>query len=64
MLLCYVSGGVETFNVIIELKRLFYEGWFFQALHFMGAGIIFFGIFLHICRGLFYGSGIFPNMLL
>jgi quinol-cytochrome oxidoreductase complex cytochrome b subunit len=30
----------------------------------MGAGIIFFGIFMHICRGLFYGSGIFPNLVL
>jgi hypothetical protein len=26
MLLCYVSGGIETFNIIIELKRLFFEG--------------------------------------
>jgi len=64
MLLGYVSGGVETFLFVIELRRMNFEGWFFQAFHFVGAGLIFGGIFMHLYRGLVCGSGTFPNFIL
>jgi ubiquinol-cytochrome c reductase cytochrome b subunit len=60
----YVAG-VELAQLSIEnLMRDINYGWLFRYLHLNGASIIFICLYLHIMRGIYYGSYTYPKELL
>ena len=36
-------------------------GWMFRSIHSTGASMFFVAVYLHISRGLFYGSFVYPR---
>lgn len=52
----YCSSTDGAFISVIIIQRGVPGGWFIQSLHANGARIFFIFIYLHIARGIFYGS--------
>jgi len=51
------SADVEVaFNTIIHIARDVEEGWFMRLLHANGASVFFICLYLHVGRGIYYGS--------
>jgi len=51
------AGDVEVaFNSVIHICRDVEEGWFLRLLHANGASIFFICLYIHVGRGIYYGS--------
>src|SRR4028119_1612891 len=52
----YVPSGNEAFNSVERIMRDVNQGWFLRNAHANGASFFFIVTYLHIFRGLYYGS--------
>lgn len=59
----YNPSVLESFNSIEHIMRDVNNGWLIRYLHFNTASAFFFLVYLHIGRGLYYGSYQNPRTL-
>merc|ERR1711904_568168 len=52
----YTADLLSAFVSVFWLIREVYYGWFLRYFHSSGASFVFFFLFLHLGRGIFYGS--------
>lgn len=52
----YVPTTAEAFDSVVHITRDVKHGWWLRALHRNGAGMFFFFLYLHLGRGLYFGS--------
>nr|YP_010241221.1 cytochrome b [Neostromboceros nipponicus]QTH79158.1 cytochrome b [Neostromboceros nipponicus]UQS76356.1 cytochrome b [Neostromboceros nipponicus] len=57
----YTANIELAFSSIIHIYRNVNNGWFIKTLHANGASFFFFFIYIHIGRGMYYGSFHFIN---
>lgn len=60
----YNPSILMAFKSIMFLNNEIYYGWWLRTLHANGASFFFFCTYLHMFRGLYYGSFLFPRQLL
>ena len=60
----YVSDTVLAFNSVEKIVRDVNQGWLLRYLHANGASFFFVAVYIHIFRGLYYGSYKAPRELL
>nr|ABQ01997.1 cytochrome b [Compsophis laphystius]ABQ01998.1 cytochrome b [Compsophis laphystius] len=60
----YTANVNLAFSSVIHITRDVPYGWIMQNLHTMGASMFFICIFIHIARGLYYGSYLNKNVWL
>ncbi len=56
MAMHYQPGGATAFNSVEHIMRDVNQGWFLRYAHANGASMFFIVTYLHIFRGLYYGS--------
>jgi len=52
----YVSNVNYSFYSILHIMQDVNYGWLIRLIHINGASIFFFCVYLHIGRGIYYGS--------
>ncbi|MER8658822.1 cytochrome b N-terminal domain-containing protein [Mesorhizobium sp. M0847] len=52
----YAPDTGLAFNSVEKITRDVNSGWLLRSLHSNGASFFFIAVYLHICRGLYYGS--------
>nr|YP_009112095.1 cytochrome b [Eremias przewalskii]AIY26153.1 cytochrome b [Eremias przewalskii] len=57
----YTADVTSAFSSVAHIHRDVQHGWLIRNLHANGASLFFFCIYLHIGRGLYYGSYIFTE---
>nr|YP_009517785.1 cytochrome b [Pseudocalotes microlepis]AQU64366.1 cytochrome b [Pseudocalotes microlepis]QGN67009.1 cytochrome b [Pseudocalotes microlepis] len=57
----YTTGTSSAFDSIIHISRDINLGWLMQNIHANGASMFFILMYLHIARGLYYGSYTFKK---
>nr|YP_006303636.1 cytochrome b [Trachinops taeniatus]AEK53196.1 cytochrome b [Trachinops taeniatus] len=58
----HYSSDIETaFSSVVHIRRDVYYGWLIQSLHANGASFFFICVYLHIGRGLYYGSYLYKE---
>jgi len=60
----YVASPEDAFNSIEHIMRDINYGWLLRYLHANGASMFFLVVYVHIFRGLYYGSYMFPRQML
>ncbi len=60
----YASDSSLTFNSVEKIMRDVNYGWLLRYMHANGASFFFVAVYLHIARGLYYGSYKAPRELL
>jgi ubiquinol-cytochrome c reductase cytochrome b/c1 subunit len=60
----YVPTATEAFNSVEAIRRDVNYGWLMRAIHACGASMFFLAVYLHIFRGLYYGSYKAPREVL
>ncbi len=60
----FTPSAAEAFNSVQHIKRDVNYGWMIQAFHAVGASMFFVAVYLHIFRGLYYGSYKAPREVL
>jgi len=60
----YQPSAAEAFNSLQHIKRDVNYGWMIQSFHAVGASMFFVAVYLHIFRGLYYGSYKAPREVL
>ncbi|MDZ4776789.1 MAG: cytochrome b N-terminal domain-containing protein [Alphaproteobacteria bacterium] len=60
----YTPSIAEAFNSIQRLKRDVPFGWLIQNIHATGASMFFLAVYIHMFRGLYYGSYKAPREVL
>ncbi len=60
----YVPNVNMAFDSVQRIKRDVPFGWLLQPMHAVGASMFFFAVYVHMFRGLFYGSYKAPRELL
>ncbi len=60
----YTPSIAEAFNSVEHIMRDVNNGWFIRYLHANGASFFFIWVYIHIGRGLYYGSYRSPRTLL
>ena len=60
----YNSSDVAAFNSIEHIRRDVNFGWLLRNMHAVGASMFFIAVYIHIFRGLFYGSYKAPREVL
>lgn len=55
----YVGHIDLAFSSVVHLRRDVNYGWLLRAVHANGASLFFVCLYLHIGRGIYYGSYIF-----
>ena len=60
----YVANDTMAFDSVQNIKRNVNFGWLLQPLHAVGASMFFIAVYLHIFRGLYYGSYKAPREVL
>ena len=60
----YVSSPEQAFNSVEHIMRDVNYGWLIRYLHANGASMFFLVVYIHIFRGLYYGSYMYPRQLL
>jgi len=59
----YVPNYNIAFQSVEHIMRDVNSGWFLRYLHSNGASIFFFIVYIHVFRGLFYNSFIYPRIM-
>ncbi len=60
----FVASPESAFNSIEHIMRDVNFGWLIRYLHANGASMFFLVVYIHIFRGLYYGSYMYPRQLL
>ncbi|MEO1543035.1 MAG: cytochrome b/b6 [Pseudomonadota bacterium] len=60
----YNSTDVDAFNSVDNIRRNVNYGWMIQSMHAVGASLFFVAVYMHIFRGLYYGSYKAPREIL
>ena len=60
----YVPSDVMAFNSVEAIRRDVNYGWLIRSIHAVGASMFFLAVYLHIARGLYYGSYKAPREIL
>jgi len=60
----YQPSGAEAFNSVDTIRRDVNYGWLISKLHAVGASMFFIAVYIHIFRGLYYGSYKAPREIL
>ncbi len=60
----YVPNDTMAFDSVQHIKRNVNYGWLIQPMHAVGASMFFIAVYLHIFRGLYYGSYKAPREIL
>jgi ubiquinol-cytochrome c reductase cytochrome b subunit len=60
----YNPNPLFAFNSIIDLNNDVYFGWLMRSLHANGASCFFLIVYIHMARGIYYGSYVYPRELL
>ncbi len=60
----YVPSAAEAFNSVEAIRRDVNYGWLIRNIHAVGASMFFLAVYLHIFRGLYYGSYKAPREVL
>ncbi|WP_306118450.1 MULTISPECIES: cytochrome b N-terminal domain-containing protein [unclassified Roseitalea] len=60
----YVPDADKAFNSVEHIMRNVNSGWLLRYMHAVGASFFFVAVYLHIARGLYYGSYKAPRELL
>jgi quinol-cytochrome oxidoreductase complex cytochrome b subunit len=64
LVMFYCSNASLAFLSVEHLMRDVPYGWFIRYLHANGASFFFIVVYLHLVRGLYYGSFLYPRRLL
>lgn len=60
----YNPNSYLAFAVIMDLNNEVYYGWWIRYIHANGASFFFLCVYLHMFRGIYYGSFLYPRQLL
>ncbi len=60
----YIPSAKEAFNSVEHIMRDVNYGWLVRYLHTNGASMFFFAVYMHIFRGMYYGSYKSPREVL
>ncbi len=60
----YVPSAADAFDSIERIRRDVNYGWLLRNLHAVGASMFFFAVYVHLFRGLYYGSYKAPREVL
>ena len=60
----YQPSAAEAFNSVEHIRRDVNYGWLIRNLHAVGASMFFLAVYIHIFRGLYYGSYKAPREVL
>jgi quinol-cytochrome oxidoreductase complex cytochrome b subunit len=60
----YNPEPLSAFRSIMDINNEIYYGWFLRALHANGASFFFLVVYMHMARGFYYGSYVYPRHLL
>jgi len=60
----YVPSATEAFNSVEHIRRNVNYGWMIRNIHAVGASMFFIAVYIHIARGLYYGSYKAPREIL
>lgn len=60
----YQPSGTAAFNSVEHIRRDVNYGWLIRNMHAVGASMFFVAVFIHIFRGLYYGSYKAPREVL
>jgi ubiquinol-cytochrome c reductase cytochrome b/c1 subunit len=60
----YVPSDAAAFDSVERIRRDVNYGWLIRSLHAVGASMFFFAVYVHIFRGLYYGSYKAPREVL
>lgn len=60
----YQPSAAEAFNSVEHIRRNVNYGWLIRNIHAVGASMFFLAVYLHIFRGLYYGSYKAPREVL
>ncbi len=60
----YVPSATEAFNSVESIRRDVNYGWLIRNIHAVGASMFFLAVYIHIARGLYYGSYKAPREIL
>ncbi len=52
----YQPSAADAFNSVDRIRRDVNFGWLIQPMHAVGASMFFIAVYIHIFRGLYYGS--------
>ncbi len=60
----YVPSAAEAFNSVEHIRRDVNYGWLIRNIHAVGASMFFIAVYIHMARGLYYGSYKAPREVL
>ena len=60
----YQPSDAEAFNSVDHIRRNVNYGWLIQAVHATGSSMFFLAVYIHIFRGMYYGSYKAPREIL
>ncbi|MFM7084759.1 MAG: cytochrome bc complex cytochrome b subunit [Hyphomicrobium sp.] len=60
----YQPSAADAFNSVDHIRRDVNFGWLIQPMHAVGASMFFIAVYIHIFRGLYYGSYKAPREVL
>lgn len=60
----YNPSAFLAYEVIMYINNEVYYGWWLRLLHANGASFFFLVVYIHMFRGLYYGSFVYPRQLL
>ena len=60
----YIPSAADAFNSVEHIRRDVNYGWLIRNVHMVGASMFFIAVYLHIIRGLYYGSYKAPREVL
>jgi ubiquinol-cytochrome c reductase cytochrome b subunit len=52
----FIPSAADAFNSVEHIRRDVNYGWLLRNLHAVGASMFFLAVYIHIARGLYYGS--------
>ena len=60
----YIPSTAEAFNSVERIRRDVNYGWLIRNIHMVGASMFFVAVYIHIFRGMYYGSYKAPREVL
>ena len=60
----YIPNAAMAFDSVQRIKRDINYGWLIQSMHAVGASMFFLAVYIHMFRGLYYGSYKAPREVL
>ena len=60
----YNANLMLAYGAILDISNEIYYGWWLRYIHANGASFFFLCVYLHMFRGLYYGSFLYPRQYL